>query len=353
MKIKMQTFSFWIEILKRPRSRKGAPGIVEVAARAGVSPATVSRAFNEPDMVREPTRVRIQRAADDLGYIRDRMAGALLNRFSGTIGMVVPTIDNAIFAELIEAFSVRLQHHDRTMLMASHGYDLGKEVSIIRSLLERRTDGVVLVGLDHEAVPLNMLKQRDVPVISVWNYKPDSTMPCVGIDNFKAGQLATRHVVSRGHRDIALLFPDTENNDRARGRMQGTLAALEEHNIRIPPERILHCPYDIGAAKSIASALLMQKSPDAIVCGNDIIAQGAMYASRASNLRVPEDVAVVGIGDFRGSEHMEPPLTTIRIPARRIGAAAADMIINMSENGIVPNPFHMEMPLELIDRGSA
>ena len=87
---------------KRPRSRKGAPGIIDVAARAGVSPATVSRAFNEPDMVREPTRLRIRKAAEDLGYIRDRMAGALLNRFSGTIGLVVPTIDNAIFAELIE-----------------------------------------------------------------------------------------------------------------------------------------------------------------------------------------------------------------------------------------------------------
>lgn len=352
MKIKMQTFSFWIDFVKRPRSRKGAPGIVEVAARASVSPATVSRAFNEPDLVREPTRVRIQRAAEDLGYIRDRMAGALLNRFSGTIGLVVPTIDNAIFAELIEAFSIRLQDHDRTMLMASHGYDLGKEVSIIRSLLERRTDGVVLVGLDHEAVPLNMLEQRDVPVISVWNYRSDSAMPCVGIDNFKAGHLAASHVVNKGHRDIALLFPDTENNDRARGRKQGTLAALEEHNVQVPPRRVLNCPYDIGAAKAVAGSLLAQHAPHAIICGNDIIAQGAMYAARAANLQIPGDISIIGIGDFRGSEHMEPPLTTIRIPARRIGAAAADLIINMSENGILPNPFQMEMPLELIDRGS-
>ncbi len=352
MKIKMQTFSFEGERLKRSRSRKGAPGIVEVAARAGVSPATVSRAFNEPDMVREPTRVRIRRAAEDLGYIRDRMAGALLNRFSGTIGLVVPTIDNAIFAELIEAFSTRLQHHDRTMLMASHGYDLGEEVSIIRSLLERRTDGVVLVGLDHEAVPMNMLIQRDVPVISVWNYKSDSTMPCIGVDNFKAGQMAARHVVSQGHRDIALLFPNTENNDRARGRMLGTLAVLEEHNIPVPGNRIIRCPYDIGAAKSLTTKLLKEIPAGAIICGNDIIAQGAMFSISAARMQVPGDIAVIGIGDFRGSEHMEPPLSTIRIPARRIGQAAADMIIDMSENGATPNPYRREMPLELMDRGS-
>lgn len=338
--------------MKRPRSRKGAPGIVEVAARAGVSPATVSRAFNEPDMVREPTRVRIRKAAEELGYIRDRMAGALLNRFSGTIGLVVPTIDNAIFAELIEAFSSRLQHHDRTMLMASHGYDLGKEVSIIRSLLERRTDGVVLVGLDHEAVPLNMLSQRDVPVISVWNYNSDSPMPCIGADNVKAGRLAAEHVISSGRRDIVLIFPDTENNDRARGRMLGALSALDENDIGVSSDKVYHCPYDIGAAKTLTHNLLAGDAPDAIICGNDIIAQGAMFAASAAGMTVPKEIAVIGIGDFRGSEHMEPPLTTIRIPARRIGETAADMIIDMSENGATPNPYRLEMPLELIDRGS-
>lgn len=202
--------------MKRSRSRKGAPGIIDVAARANVSPATVSRFFNEPNVVKEPTRQRIREAADELGYIRDRLAGALLSRFSGTIGLVVPTIDNAIFAELIQAFSARLQHHERTMLIASHGYDLGKEVPIVRSLLERRIDGVVLVGLDHERVPLNMLAQRGVPVISVWNYRADSDIPCIGADNFKAGAMAAGKLVDGGYSDVMFLFPDTAHNDRAR-----------------------------------------------------------------------------------------------------------------------------------------
>ncbi len=304
-------------------------------------------------MVREPTRLRIRRAAEDLGYIRDRMAGALLNRFSGTIGLVVPTIDNAIFAELIEAFSVGLQDHDRTMLVASHGYDLGKEVSIIRSLLERRTDGVVLVGLDHEAVSMNMLMQRDVPVISVWNYRADSAMPCIGVDNFKAGKLAASRAVQSGYRDIVLLFPDTENNDRARGRLLGARAELEDHGVNLPKERILRCPYDIGAAKTLMGALLDSHPPEAVICGNDIIAQGAMFAIGKAGMRVPHDIGIVGVGDFRGSEHMEPPLTTVRIPARRIGEAAATMIVDMNENGVTPNPHRREMPLVLMDRGSA
>ena len=139
------------------RSRKGAPGIIEVAKRAGVSPATVSRFYNEPDIVRPPTRKRIETAAQELGYVRDRMAGTLHNRFSGTFGLIVPTIDNAIFSEMIEAFSAHLQIHDRTMLIAAHQYDLDMEARIVRSLLERRIDGIGLVGFDHKDVPLNML----------------------------------------------------------------------------------------------------------------------------------------------------------------------------------------------------
>jgi LacI family transcriptional regulator len=186
--------------MQRIRSRKGAPGIIEVAKRAGVSPATVSRFFNTPDVVKPPTRTRIQQAAEDLGYIRDRMAGSLHNRFSGTIGLVVPTIDNAIFAELIQAFSAQLRRHDRTMLIAAHGYDLALEVLLIRSLLERRIDGIAMIGLEHNIASLEMLATRHVPVLAAWNYRDDSPISCVGANNFDAGFRVSRYLVEHGQR---------------------------------------------------------------------------------------------------------------------------------------------------------
>lgn len=338
--------------MKRPRSRKGAPGIVDVGLRAGVSPATVSRAFNEPDMVRAPTRKKIEQAAQDLGYIRDRLAGAMHNRFSGTIGLIVPTIDNAIFSELIEAFSARLQHHDRTMLIASHGYDLAQEVAIVRSLLERRTDGIVLIGFDHDAVPLNMLAQRDVPVISIWNYLEDSKLPCIGADNFDAGYQITQHILENGHRDIAFVFPDTELNDRARGRLKGAMKAAAEFGLKPPADRLLTCPYDIGKSKELTMKTLMNDRPTAFVCGNDVIAHGAIYGCHAQGLSVPSDISVCGIGDFRGSAHMEPGLTTVRLPAKQIGIAAADAIVIMSETGMQPNPVNQCMNVMLVERNS-
>lgn len=325
---------------------------MDVAARANVSPATVSRAFNEPDMLREPTLLRIKKAAEELGYIRDRMAGAMHRGFSGTIGLVVPTIDNAIFSQMIEAFSEGLQKHDRTMLIASHNYDLRKEVAIIRSLLERRIDGIALIGFDHDQVALNMLEQRNVPVLSIWNYSQNSKVPCVGADNFEAGSLVAKHLVGFGHKNIAIMFPHSDKNDRARARLDGVLSVLEEAGISVEPERLVNCPYDVGAAKEAAKNLIESTRPTAIICGNDIIAHGVMFAAQALGINVPDQLSVAGIGDFRSSEHTEPGLTTVRIPARRLGNMAAETLIKMSEDGVAPNPLATKVDLELKVRGS-
>ncbi len=338
--------------MKQRDSRKGPPGIVEVAARAGVSIATVSRAFARPDMVRPMTRKRIETAAQELGYIRDRLAGGMQARFSGTVGLIVPTIDNAIFAEMIEAFAGQLREHDRTMLIAAHGYDLSLETGIVRSLLERRIDGVVLVGFAHEAVPLTMLERRGVPVIAIWNYDPASALPCIGADNARAARLVTEHLLELGHRDIAMVFPEAEANDRARDRINGALGAMEAAGAAVPGHRRLACSYDMGEAKALALRFLSDDPPTAIVCGNDVIAHGVIFACTALGLRVPQDVSVVGIGDLRGSAQFEPGLTTVRLPARRIGRLAADAIVAMSESGEPPNPFHRAVDLSFVERAS-
>lgn len=345
-------FSGYILSMKRVRSRKGAPGIIEVASRAGVSPATVSRFYNSPDIVKGPTRNRVEKAAADLGYIRDRMAGTLHHGFSGTFGLIVPTIDNAIFAELIEAFSARLQERDRTMLIAAHGYDLAMETAIVRSLLERRIDGIALIGFDHEAVPFNMLAQRDVPVISVWNYHKGSQIPCIGMDNYKAGQLVAQHLIELGHINIACVFPDIKSNDRARDRLSGALDTLKSNKIKIPPNRILTCGYDIGAAKALAKSVLRDNPPSAFICCNDVIAHGFIYACQSIGINVPQDISIVGIGDFGGSEHLEPALTTVRLPAKRIGFQAADTLLEMSDTGLPPKQFAQAIDLEFMERAS-
>ena len=339
--------------MKRPtRTRSGAPGIIDVAARAGVSPATVSRFFNSPDVVRPETKKRIQTAATELGYIRDRMAGAMHNRFSGTIGLVVPTINNAIFSELIAAFSNQLLEHDRTMLVASHNYDLTLEVSIIRSLLERRIDGIAVVGQHHLDSAIDMLSVRSIPVLALWGYHEQPIIPFVGADNTLAAYKVTNHLLDYGHTDIAFIFPDTHNNDRAKDRKMGALNAMKEAAVYVPEQRVLTCPYDIAQSKQTAMALLRTNKPSAIVCGNDVIAHGVIYAAQQLGLSLPENLSVVGIGDFTGSADIVPALTTVRLPANRIGQIAADALIEMSEQGGVTHFTNQVIDTQLIVRES-
>ncbi len=324
-----------------------------MANRAGVSPATVSRFFNSPDVVSADAKRRIHAAATELGYIRNRMAGAMHNRFSGTIGLVVPTINNAIFSELIAAFSAQLLLHDRTMLVASHNYDLTLEVSIIRTLLERKIDGIALVGQHHLNSAIDMLQVRSVPVVALWGYQPDAAIPFVGADNQLAAKKVTQHLIEQGHTDIAFLFPETNSNDRAADRQKGAIDAMREAGLNVPAHRQLTCSYNIAESKATTLEILNEDKPSAVVCGNDVIAHGVIYAAQELSLDLPQDLSVVGIGDFAGSADIVPALTTVRLPARRIGKVAADALVDMSENGSNSDFTSRLIETELIVRKSS
>ena len=307
--------------------QKDKPDIVAVAKAAGVSISTVSRSFNHPEMLKPATRKKIDRAVQKLGYIRNRAAQVMHGRRSGTIGLVVPTIDNAIFAELIQSFSDGLDQRGFTMLIASHGFDLEREYMMLRKLMEHRVDGLALIGLEHSEATYQLIEQQGVPAVAIWNYANDARLSCVGVQNSEAGRLAARHLLDLGHRDIALIFPNPAGNDRAHDRLHGALDELRREEIEVPPQWRLEAPYSIAEAKRACTDLLDHSlRPTAILCGNDIIAQGVLYAAKHHGLRVPDDLSIMGIGDFKGSGEIEPSLSTIRIPAKRIGALAAKQI---------------------------
>lgn len=326
--------------------------IVAVAKAARVSISTVSRSFNHPELVKLATRKKIDRAVRRLGYIRNRAAQAMHGRRSGTIGLVVPTIDHAIFAEVIQSFSDALDAAGFTILMATHGFDLKREYAVLRKLLEHRVDGVALIGLDHSEATYQLIDQQAIPAIAVWNYDPASRIPCVGAENAQAGRMAARHLVALGHRDIAVVFPETTENDRARDRLAGVLDVLTASGIAVPDAWHSEAPYLIGEAKRVCARILaLPCRPTAILCGNDVIAQGAVYAAQQAGLGVPRDISVIGIGDFKGSGEFEPALTTIRIPAKSIGAIAGRQIVQ-SVAGDSEGLLRTRCDLRLLVRGT-
>ncbi len=311
--------------------------IVAVAKAAKVSASTVSRAFNHPDLVRPTTRKKIERAVEKLGYIRNRAAQAMHGKRSGTIGVLVPTINHAIFAEVIQSFSDAVDEAGFTILLASHGFDLEREYSILRKFLEHRVDGIALIGLDHRDATFNLIDQQDVPALAIWNYDAGSRISCIGAENTQAGRLAAQHLIDLGHRDIALVFPATEENDRARGRLQGARDVLAENDCAVSDDWQVETLYSIAHAKRDCVRLLKQPNrPSALLCGNDVIAQGAVYAAHQIGLSVPRDLSIVGIGDFKGSGDIEPALTTISIPADTIGALAGKQMVESIASGAGP-----------------
>ena len=332
--------------------RAALPSITDVATVAGVSVATVSRYFNAPDRVKNQTRERIAAAVAKLGYV-PHARRRLDSRSSGTVGLIVPTIDSAIFSEMIQEFSTTLFSYARTTIIAAHGYDLDLEAILVESLLGQNIDAIAIVGTKHSKQTLRLLERADIPVVVTWSYWPQLPWPSIGVDNVEAGRKAMEHLLNLGHRDILLLVTETQANDRTTDRQQGALAALAAHSVQVPAHRSLICPYDIQRSKELLIGALSKKpQPSAVFAINDVIAQGALFGAAALGLQIPNDLSIVGIGDFRGSSAMEPGMTTVRIPARRIGVRAAEAIVAMLDTPGRTIDHSREFELELNLRGS-
>ena len=302
--------------------------IISVAKAAGVSAATVSRTMNHPDLVNPATRKKVERAVAKTGYIRNRAAQAMHGRRSATLGLVVPTVNYSIFAELVQSFNDAVSDLGFTLLLATHGYDLKAEYQVLRKLLEHRVDGIALIGLDHSDDTYQLMASQDVPVVAVWSYSEASQISCIGSDNREAGRIAAEHLLSLGHRRIGFIFPPTDENDRARSRLEAAKDTVKNAGIDIPDTCIVQSLYSIAQSKAACLDLLgQQHGLTALMCGNDIIAQGAISGAMQLGLRIPQDLSIIGIGDFAGSADMYPALTTVNIPAQEIGARAGRHLV--------------------------
>jgi LacI family transcriptional regulator len=326
------------------------PTLVDVAALSGVSAATVSRALARPDMVNRMTLERVQKAAETLGYVPAGAARALASGRSFMIGAIVPTLDNAIFSRALQAMQLTLAAEGYQLIVASNDYVPAAEAGIIRSLLSRGVDGLMLVGADRSPDARAILERAGVPVVLTWCADPK--FDAVIIDNHQAGQLAARHLIGLGHRSIGIVTGPLAFNDRQRQRVDGVKAALEEHGLSLPEWRVMEQPFTLAGGRSGCRALLAtSEPPTAIIGGIDILAVGCLAEAHAAGLTVPDDLSVVGIDNLEMAAHVSPSLTTVHIPTARIGEAAAGTLLKRLDgwSGRIVEA----LPVELVVRQSA
>jgi LacI family transcriptional regulator len=326
-------------------------GIRAVAALAGVSTASVSRALNNPDSVSPPLRARIEQAIDALGYIPHAPARILSSRRSRTLGAIVPTIDNTMFARGIASLQQHLSSVGYMLFLTTSGYDLDVELQQARNLISRGVDGLVLRGGCHHDGLRKLLADNAVPFINVGIYQPDRPYPCVGTDNEAAAHRAAAHVIELGHRRIGIVSALQRNNDRASARVAGFRRALAENGIELPPQWHVEVPYTLDDAREAARYLLSLKDrPTAVVCGNDVIAYGVLLEAERDGFSVPRDLSVVGFDDLDWSRHLRPSLTTIHVPTAETWQRAGEYLVRSlaGEQTIM----HREIDFSLVVRES-
>ena len=327
------------------------PTLLDVARAAGVSTATVSRCLNKESTVAESTRAKVRRAVDDLGYTPNFNARAIAAKRSQTIGAIIPTMENAIFARGLQAFQEALHDMGYTLLVSSSAYQPELEAQQIKALVARGADGLLLIGYERDPAVYEYLARRRIPTVLAWAFSPDENLPAVGFDNRRAmAELATR-VLEMGHRNIAYISGIINGNDRARSRLAGLHDALAAHGMDPETLPVIERPYDIDAGADAFEALMQGATrPTAVMCGNDVLAAGALARARQMGLRVPQDVSITGFDDIELAKILHPPLTTVHVPHRLMGRTAAEFLISMVEGN--SDLSTRELPVEIALRGS-
>jgi len=323
--------------------------LLDVARDAGVSPATVSRAMAQPELLSASTLERVRRSALKLGYLPDGAARALASGRSMTVGAIVPTLDSAVFARMLQALQTNLARHRYQLLVASHEGSSAAETQALRTLLGRGVDGIVLVGAEHDDEATALLASSDRPV--VLTFCRDPAFPSVTIDNELAGRLAARHLLDLGHRRIGMITGPLMFNDRQRLRLAGVRAELRTAGLPLPNSMTTEQALTRAGGRSGCAALLEASDPPtAFVGGIDLIALGCIAELQARGLNVPRDVSVVGIDGLEMSAHLSPSLSAVHLPIARIGQVAAESLTARLCN----EPFedHVELGVELIARRS-
>lgn len=326
---------------------RARPRLADIAAAAGVSLATASRTLAQPEIVSAATRERVRAAALRLGgpqaLIDPRGAGR-------GVAAIVPTLDNAIFSRALQAMQTTLAEAGHSLLVASCDYHPETELAVLRDLLARGVEGLILVGAQRPPEAWEMLEAARIPVILT--FSGDPRFDGVVVDNREAGRLAARHLIGLGHVRLGMVCGARRHNDRQRERAEGVRDALKDAGLDLPEWRLVEQAFTLAGGRSGCSALLsLAEPPTAIVCGIDHLAVGCLVEAQARGLQVPHDLSVVGIDNLEMAAHLSPALTTVHVPTARIGEAAARAVLARLNAGAPGG--RVELPIELVVRQSS
>ncbi len=309
-------------------AKMNAPTLEDVARLAGVSTASISRALNDPNKVAQSTRDKIEAAIDNLGYTPNFGGRALASSRTNTVGAVIPSLANAMFASGLQAFQEALDKEGVTLLVATTGFDADQEFRQIKTLVGQGADALMLIGNARPQATWDFIDKRRVAHIVSWCTFARRGHLFAGFDNALAAGDAARRVLTLGHRKIALINGLTAENDRAKARRDGVQAAVQAFGHGAVVTYEVEAPYKIDSGAEAFSRIMQQAvKPTAVLCATDALAAGAMMRARELGMTLPQDMSFVGFDDVGIARVVTPPLATVRVPQEAMGRAAARLIL--------------------------
>jgi LacI family transcriptional regulator len=324
----------------------------QVAALAGVSMSTVSRALASPERLHPKTLKKVQEAIESLDYLPYAPARILRSGRSQTIGIVAPTLMNELYARAVDTLEEEFLRIGYTGLLTCHRDDPELELAIVRTLGERRVDGLALIGTSHHPDVLAFVRKQKLPYVLMWATDESAVHPSVGYDNRLAMARIVEHLLELGHERFAVL-PGPVEVPLAATRLRGVRQALGMHGKRLAEANVIATRYDALEIRS-AVRLLMQMAvrPTAIICGNDMIAATTLAECVNLGVTVPSDVSITGFGDWDIASLTSPTLTTIRSDAVRIGKLSAQNLLRQIRGEAAQDTLQDEFEAELMIRRS-
>jgi LacI family transcriptional regulator len=309
--------------------------IEDVARAAGVSRQTVSRAINNQDEISPQTRARVLRVVDEMGYRPSGIARGLATRRTRTLGLVIPDVSNPFFSDVTRGAEHVAYAEGYNVFLCNTEEDPQRELAVLRSLEEKRVDGVVLCSsrLDDDRLSKVVARQSAAVLVNrrLELSGEGNGVGVVMLDDERGGRLATQHLLVSGHRAVGFLAGPLASRS-GRQRTAGYRAALEAAGLPYNAEWTRHCSPGVEGGRVAADELLsVHPELSALFCYNDLVAVGALQACARLQLQVPRDVAIVSFDDIPLAALVTPPLTTCRVPRYDLGLKAMRLLLDQLE----------------------
>jgi LacI family transcriptional regulator len=325
--------------------------IGEIARRANVSTATVSRTLNQSGAVRPETARKVWRVAAALNYYPNSHARTLVSGRSRLLGLIVSDITNPFFPELVRSFEALAAHHQYDLILTSTDYQTARMTGCVRRMLERKVDGVAIMTSEMDLGLIKDLARRGIPLVFMDVGRVGPRMSHVLIDYANGIRQAVDHVASLGHKRIGFISGPLELHS-ARTRRQAFLDGLRAHRIKPDPRLIREGTHTAeGGREAMAAVLRGGKAPTAVVCSNDWTAIGALHAIDEAGLEVPSDISLVGFDDIPLATFTSPPLTSVRMSAGDVGSTAFEALFRLIGGERLEGDVY-QVPTKLVVRNS-